>query len=546
MAIENSLYDKKSLRTVTGSKADFSELAKDCVAFANSKGGIMELGIEDDSEIPPEGQKVSDELIVKIEKRIAENTINVGVRASKEISENGAEYVKLQVYPSQASIASTSDGKYYLRVGDSSCPLSPDELTRLFNDKPSFIWETKVTRYRLRESDANKVSAFINDIRKSQRVSEFIKGLSDEEILNHYFLCDDRGFLTNLGILWIGTRFQRGSISYPPVIQVIKYDADGNKISKIMLDDYSMNPKEMLEYLLKNVSDWKETYEVVDGLFRKEIPAYDPIVVRELIVNALVHRPYTTRGDIFINLTPTDMTIKNPGTLPMGVTPENILNKTVQRNEILSKIFYDLQLMEKEGSGYDIMFETLLVSGKPVPVVTEGDDFVSVKVERKYINTEFVSFMDKVTSMYNLSQREKICLGIIVQNEAINTLDLARKLALKDDDVLRSWTAGLIKNNLIEITGKTKGATYSVTPKIFQDIKYQTKTTLKAIEPYRLKELIYQDLKRHVESSIAEIQKRIGSEISDKQIRTQLKKLIEEGSVEKVGERKMTRYKFIK
>ena len=128
MAIENSLYDKKSLRTVTGSKADFSELAKDCVAFANSKGGIMELGIEDDSEIPPEGQKVSDELIVKIEKRIAENTINVGVRASKEISENGAEYVKLQVYPSQASIASTSDGKYYLRVGDSSCPLSPDEL----------------------------------------------------------------------------------------------------------------------------------------------------------------------------------------------------------------------------------------------------------------------------------------------------------------------------------------------------------------------------------------------------------------------------------
>ena len=545
MAIENSLYDKKSLKTVTGKSADFSELAKDCVAFANSKGGILAIGIEDDSDIPPENQRVSDDLIVKIEKRIAENTINVGVRASKEVADNGGEYVNLKIFPSQASIASTSDGKYYLRIGDSSCPLTPDELTRLFNDKPSFIWETKITRYRLEESDGKKVNTFINDIKKSQRVSDFIKSLSDEEILNHYFLCDGRGFLTNLGVLWIGTRFQRGSISYPPVIQVIKYDADGNKINKIMLDDYSMNPKEMLEYLLENVPDWKETYEVVDGLFRKEIPAYDPIVVRELIVNALVHRPYTTRGDIFINLTPKDMTIKNPGTLPMGVTPENILNKTVQRNELLSKIFYDLQLMEKEGSGYDIMFETLLVSGKPVPVVTEGDDFVSVKVERKYINTEFVSFMDKVTSMYNLSQREKISLGIIVQNEAISTLDLAKKLALKDDEVLRSWTAGLIKNNLIEISGKTKGATYPVTPKIFKEIKYQTKTTLKATEPYRLKELIYQDLRRYGESNIAEMQKRIGSEISDKQIRTQLKKLIEEGSVEKVGERKLTKYKFL-
>lgn len=38
MAVENSLYYKKSLRTVVGKTADFSELAKDCVAFANSRG----------------------------------------------------------------------------------------------------------------------------------------------------------------------------------------------------------------------------------------------------------------------------------------------------------------------------------------------------------------------------------------------------------------------------------------------------------------------------------------------------------------------------
>ena len=112
--------------------------------------------------------------------------------------------------------------------------------------------------------------------------------------------------------------------------------------------------------------------------------------------------------------------------------------------------------------------------------------------------------------------------------------------------LLCSWTAGLIKYNLIEITGKTKGATYSVTPKIFKEIKYQIKTTLKAIEPYWLKELIYQDLRRYGESNIAEIHKRIGVEISDKQIRIQLKKLIDDGSIIKIGDRKATKYKFIK
>ena len=43
--VENTLYDKKSLRTVFGKTADFDELAKDCVAFANAQGGIIEIGI---------------------------------------------------------------------------------------------------------------------------------------------------------------------------------------------------------------------------------------------------------------------------------------------------------------------------------------------------------------------------------------------------------------------------------------------------------------------------------------------------------------------
>ena len=44
---ENTLYDKKSLKTVVGKTADFTELAKDCVAFSNAQGGVIDIGIED-------------------------------------------------------------------------------------------------------------------------------------------------------------------------------------------------------------------------------------------------------------------------------------------------------------------------------------------------------------------------------------------------------------------------------------------------------------------------------------------------------------------
>jgi ATP-dependent DNA helicase RecG len=83
------------------------------------------------------------------------------------------------------------------------------------------------------------------------------------------------------------------------------------------------------------------------------------------LANALVHRTYSTRGDIFINIFPDRIEIHNPGRLPYGVTPQNILSQSIRRNEHLSKVFYELKLMEREGSGYDLIYELLPGNGKP-------------------------------------------------------------------------------------------------------------------------------------------------------------------------------------
>ena len=79
--------------------------------------------------------------------------------------------------------------------------------------------------------------------------------------------------------------------------------------------------------------------------------AYAEKVLRELLVNALVHRPYTQRGDIFLNLHPDRLEVVNPGRLPLGVTPQTILHASRRRNDGLARVFHDLGLMEREGSG---------------------------------------------------------------------------------------------------------------------------------------------------------------------------------------------------
>ena len=80
----------------------------------------------------------------------------------------------------------------------------------------------------------------------------------------------------------------------------------------------------------------------------------------------------------------------NHGALPLGVTPQNILHKTVKRNEHFANLCYALRMMEREGSGYDKMYEVLLSNGKQIPIVEEGDDYVKAIVGRRIISQKAI------------------------------------------------------------------------------------------------------------------------------------------------------------
>ena len=544
---EGLKFDKKSLKTVQGKATCFDELAKDCVAFANTEGGHLAIGIEDADEEPAPDQIIPEGLKELTIKKIGERTINVATNATIVKSPNGGEYIDLQVFKSQASIAGTTKGGYYYRDNDESKPIPPDELLRAITDKPSFSWETKVsTKYKTTQCDQKKLAVFIDEIRNSDRVSDFVKSKTVEEILEYFSLADENHYMTHLGILWLGTQPQRSRLLYAPTVQYIKYDNTGNKVFKQVWDDNSMNPEELLEDIWRSVPDWRESNEISDGLWRKEIPAYDEKVVREVLCNAIAHRPYTTRGDIFINMHPDKMVVVNPGRLPFGVTPKNILQKTVKRNQELSRILFALHIMEGEGSGYDLMYETQLSLGKSVPILFEGDDSVSVTVERKIVSKESSRVFEHLQYFYpQIAQNQKalIAFGIVLQEEIISSIDLIRKLQLPEADRLRSYLEPLISQDIILSRGRGKGTKYYVNPAIISDSKANIQTTLKAIEPYRLKELIKQDLKYHSLSLVSDISQRL-PDVPFKDLQKMVRRMASEGELIPDGGRKFRRYRL--
>jgi ATP-dependent DNA helicase RecG len=91
MSLEGQHLDRKSLRAVMGKTADWAELAKDGVAFANALGGRLLIGIEDGEPDPPAAQRIPADLPDTVRRRIAELTVNVSVRPSVQVAANGGQ-----------------------------------------------------------------------------------------------------------------------------------------------------------------------------------------------------------------------------------------------------------------------------------------------------------------------------------------------------------------------------------------------------------------------------------------------------------------------
>lgn len=538
---ETQHLDRKSLRLVEGPSADFVALAQTAVCFANSAGGRILVGIEDGEVEPPPGQRVDRALLDRIRKRVGELTVNVQVLVELATAANGGEYLVVAVSRS-VGVASTSDGRYFLRIGDTCQPVVGDDVLRLADERPGMPWET-MTSLGLPSSavEPEKLADWDAGLRASDRVKPSVKEKSPEELLRHYGLVDG-DLLTYLGVLLLGRAADRARLGSAPVIQAIRYDERGVKIGKYAWDDHTLSPVELIDDVWGTLPDFREAYELPDGLFRTTVPAFEEVVVRELLVNALVHRPYTQRGDIFLNVHPDRLEVVNPGRLPLGVTPANILHASRRRNDGLARTFHDLRLMEREGSGFDTLYERLLATGRQVPTIREGVDSVHVTVPRRVASPGIIGLIAEADQRHHLTQRERITLGLLAQTEGITAAELAGRLHLRDTGELRHWLGRLVEFGLVQQTGRTRATRYFVPPELLRAQGLDNRTTLRRVQPHRLRALILEDLERYPGSSSTEIHHRVGPEIPRRTFSRILKGLVDGGQVVSTGQVRWTRY----
>ena len=207
-------------------------------------------------------------------------------------------------------------------------PILGDDVPRLANDRSVISWEAiESPGASVVGADRTALARWTEAIRASDRVRPSVREKSDDEPLERYGLADD-GTLANLGALQIGSRNDRARPGTAPVVQVVRHDEFGEKVWKLVWDDYTRSPTELVDAVRRGVPDFDEGYELPEGLLRTRVPAYDGSVAR---------------------------------------------------------VVHDLGLTEREGGGFDMMRDLLLATGRSVPVVTEDIDSVRVAVRRRVL-----------------------------------------------------------------------------------------------------------------------------------------------------------------
>jgi ATP-dependent DNA helicase RecG len=536
---EGQILELKDIK-ILEEKSGLKKIAAECVALANAQGGEIRIGIDDKTHTPPADQRIPSGKLSKILKTIHDNAINISIGEwGVSVHENGGEYLRFVVLPSNHVLASTADGRVLIRLDEHTLPVTGEDLTRLAREKPGFYWEVQMTDIPLSEASPEEKEAFTKDIHQSSKVSEFIKRKSGEDLFEHYKLCHN-GKLTNLGVLWLGTSQQRAGLYHSLVAEYIVFDASGQKQRKEIWQYHQHNPKALLQDIESKAVELSYFDEMPHGLFRRQLRHYDRDVIRELFVNAIAHRSYLQSGMISIAVYTDRMIISSPGGLPLGITPENILRQRGRRNPHLLTVLHDLNLMEAEGSGYDLIFERLARDAKPFPVIQAETNQVSVTVFVKSIYPEVLNLMDYINDHFQLSQNEVIAIGVVAGEKKINATDLSKRLQLTDDQ-RHHMLSGLIDKGILKLQGATKGASYLLSDALLRQASMNIRPSLKTLEPHVLETLILKDLEIHSPASSQEIQSRL-PEVALKDIQRILYRLEKNGAVLGQGVKRYKKY----
>ena len=346
-----------------------SEIFESVVAFANTEGGDLYLGVEDNGTIT--GVNPAHQNPITLGAFIANNTVPpVSVRA--EIIEDEQPVLCIYVPKAYGGVVATQSGKVLRRRlkqdgTPENVPMYPNEMAtrlsdlRLLDYTALPLQEATTEDFDPLEMERLRTTIIANDGDKA------LTELSDEELWKSLGLVREQNeklIPTVAGILLIGRveSLKRFVPTATSVFQVL----EGTELR--VNDDFILPLLAAVDKLSRYLEAWNPEHEIESGMFRLPAPDFNRRALREAIVNAYSHRDYTRLGRVSIAISDDGIRITNPGGFIEGVSITNLI--TVEphgRNPLIADLLKRVGLAERSGRGIDRIYEGSLIYGSPLP-----------------------------------------------------------------------------------------------------------------------------------------------------------------------------------
>jgi ATP-dependent DNA helicase RecG len=434
--VESEVLELKSVFT--------EDLPREIVAFANTKGGKLIIGIDDDGNCV--GVDDSKILCEKLSSIIGD-VIAPDLRSlvSIEVEQIGQKDIVIVnvlkgVYmPYYLKNKGLKPNGVFTRLGNTTVPASEITIRNM-------LIESDGNRYEIRRS-------FKQDLQFDFTRQYFEQhGLSFTDAnLRTLGILDTNGLYTHLGLLL------SDDCSHSIKVAVFEDETTYHFIDrKEFSGSLFKQLVETYDYLLlnnKRKSDYK-------GLSRVDSLEYEDIVLREVLINAIIHREYAFSGSIIINIYSDRMEFVSVGGLVPGIHLEDIFIGISQcRNEKLANVFYRLELIEAYGTGIKKIVASYKEEyRKPVFKATSAGFLVIIPNRN---NRSALMRIEEKNDIYEVDEKAEVILELLSKHRSLSRKEIQETCQMKQTSCIELLRRLETEKRITQI-GKGKATRYRI------------------------------------------------------------------------------------
>lgn len=411
------------------------DIKKEVIAFANSDGGKLYVGVADDGT--PLGVDNADEVTQQISNMIRDSIkpdVTMFIHYSTK-EENGKQIVVVDVQrgtnrPYYLAKKGLRPEGVFVRQGTSSVPATDAAIRRMIKETDGDSYET------MRSLEQELTFA---DTETAFTTRNLELGQPQKQTLKLY---NGDGIFTNLAYLL--------SDQCAHTVKVAVFQGTDQSVFK--------DRREFSGSLLRQLSDVysyidlsNATRATFEGLLRIDSRAYPEVAVREALLNSLVHRDYSFSASTLVSVYADRMEFVSIGGLVPGIDIDDIMmGVSVCRNPNLANVFYRLQLIEAYGTGIRKIFSAY--KGMIVqPTIEKTSNAFKIILPS--------TTAEPTVTVVEPNENERVIMQLAARNEGVTRADVEKTLKVSPSTASRVIRS-MVKDGRLISTGSARNTKY--------------------------------------------------------------------------------------